>query len=113
MGENCTSCPYFQGLADRVEKLERTAEKNREDISEIKVREAAEKERVDSIFKILTEIKANIANIPVQYKIEIDKLSSQLSALQLKPAQKWETVTMDIIKYAVLLGVGLLIGKTT
>lgn len=102
MGENCKDCPYYFAVLERLAKLEAAQIKINDAITEIKTAAAAEKERLDSTFKILKEIKDSI-----------EKISNQITAIQLKPAAKWENIGYEIVKYAVLLGLGLLIGKNT
>jgi hypothetical protein len=42
---------------------------------------------------------------------KIDVFGGRLDVIELKPARRWETVTMDIIKLLVAVGVGYLLSQ--
>jgi predicted nucleic acid-binding Zn-ribbon protein len=42
---------------------------------------------------------------------KIDGLGSRINLIELKPAEKWERIIFEILKYVVLAGVGFLAAK--
>lgn len=42
---------------------------------------------------------------------KIDNFGNRIGAIEMKPAQRWEAVAMEIIKYIVIAGMGFLAAK--
>ena len=42
---------------------------------------------------------------------KIDTFGSRINMIELKPAEKWEKIAMEVLKYLVLAGIGYFIAK--
>lgn len=100
MNESCKDCMIYASLKETVDKLAKDMDIVNKDITNMKVSAGEEKQKVNNIFGILKDIKDSI-----------DKISTQIQTINLKPAKRWENITYDVIKTIVVLAIGLMIGK--
>lgn len=100
---NPKDCP----LTPRVEALEKENKRHTDTHKEI--------------FGRLNKVELDNAVQSEQYKTILEKLEAhdkkqdamneKLQSIEAKPAKRWETIAMEVIKYAVLLLVGIAAGK--
>lgn len=97
MDNECSKCPYYEGLKNtfieanaslskRVEKNEKDIETIQKDQADIKEKVAVTREQTTMIFKMLTDIK-----------FQIGEVSTAVKELEKKPGTQWEKVIWAII----------------
>lgn len=96
MNEHCKDCT----LQKRVEVLENTQSETIKRINALELSNVRTEERVITIFKMLNEIKDNIAT-----------LVTDVSYIKNKPGKTYEKLQYEVIKYIVLLGAGYFAAK--
>jgi phosphate uptake regulator len=70
-----------------------------------------EQNRILVVIERLTQGIDHLGNKVTELGEKVDIFGGRLDVIELKPARRWETVTMDIIKLLVAVGVGYLLSQ--
>lgn len=104
---DCKDCIQIKNLEDKIKALWHQIEESKADRKELNERVVelernsdVTKEKFDRIFDAINAIEKNI-----------EKIANSLEQIQSKPAQKYETITFEVIKYVVLAAVGFVVAK--
>lgn len=106
-----------------VDNMEQALNFERE-LSEIKAKQAAAEEQHKTIFRRLDKQDEMIESVhslarsvdrltqqQSDMRQQMDDMSTDLDEIKSKPAKRWETVTMDVIKIVVAALVGFMLSK--
>jgi len=106
-----------QELTTAMREVEKTISTHDECIKDHKRRLDGIESEVKEQGKLLNTIDKLVAGLArFDEKIndlsdKIDGLGSRINLIELKPAEKWERIIFEILKYVVLAGVGFLAAK--
>jgi predicted nucleic acid-binding Zn-ribbon protein len=106
-----------QELTTAMRGVEKTISTHDECIKDNKRRLDSIESEVKEQGKLLNTIDKLVAGLArfdekiTDLSDKIDGLGSRINLIELKPAEKWERIIFEILKYVVLAGVGFLAAK--
>lgn len=106
-----------QELTTAMREVEKTISTHDECIKDNKRRLDGIESEVKEQGKLLNTIDKLVAGLArfdekiTDLSDKIDGLGSRINLIELKPAEKWERIIFEILKYVVLAGVGFLAAK--
>lgn len=106
-----------QELTTAMREVEKTISTHDECIKDHKRRLDGIESEVKEQGKLLNTIDKLVAGLArfdekiTDLSDKIDGLGSRIDLIELKPAEKWERIIFEILKYVVLAGVGFLAAK--
>lgn len=106
-----------QELTTAMREVEKTISTHDECIKDHKRRLNDIESEVKEQGKLLNTIDKLVAGLArfdekiTDLSDKIDVLGSRINLIELKPAEKWERIIFEILKYVVLAGVGFLAAK--
>lgn len=106
-----------QELTTAMREVEKTISTHDECIKDHKRRLDGIESEVKEQGKLLNTIDKLVAGLArfdekiTDLSDKIDGLGNRINLIELKPAEKWERIIFEILKYVVLAGVGFLAAK--
>lgn len=107
MNEDCRECLQVKQLEDKIKSLWHQIEESKEQRKDFEVRISSlerkldvTEEKFDRIFTAIESIEKNI-----------EKIVSALDEAQTKNAKKYDNLGYEIVKYLVILAVGIAVAK--
>ena len=106
-----------QELTTAMREVEKTISTHDECIKDHKRRLDGIESEVKEQGKLLNTIDKLVAGLArfdekiTDLSDKIDELGSRINLIELKPAEKWERIIYEVLKYVVLAGVGFLAAK--
>lgn len=126
MAENCeNSCAGLSRAEQQIDDLRRQNgadhKEFRERMKELEMNDARQAERYDRIMDNLHDMKTDNKEIlaqlpPLTHRVEsLEKTSGDISGdvdeIKEKPAKRWEGLSSDVLKWLVLLILGIIAAK--